>query len=354
MIEITGSLQKEAWDAGRLPPIEDLGSGLWSIPVPIPNNPLRYVLVYALELDDGIAIVDAGWNTEDAWSALTTGLDSIGASMTDVRAALITHIHPDHYGLAGRVKEYSGAQIALHRADAALIPNRYDDPKDLLSTMQTMLKAAGIPDDSIEELSMASMAIRQFVSTAEPDVLLDDGDMVDLPGIDLRAIWTPGHSPGHICFYSEKRRILLAGDHVLPRITPIVTVHTQQALNPLSDYMASLARIRDLDVDEVMPAHEYRFKPLAARIDELLAHHEGRLREVSEVIATLPGSTAWEITNNLHWAHPLDELPLYMRRAAVGEAMAHIVVLEERGQITRHDGLPIKFWPNKGDLRSRR
>ncbi len=354
MIEITGSLQKEAWDAGRLPPIEDLGSGLWSIPVPIPNNPLRYVLVYALELDDGIAIVDAGWNTEDAWSALTTGLDSIGASITDVRAALITHIHPDHYGLAGRVKEYSGAQIALHRADAALIPNRYDDPKDLLSTMQTMLKAAGIPDDSIEELSMASMAIRQFVSTAEPDVLLDDGDMVDLPGIDLRTIWTPGHSPGHICFYSEKRRILLAGDHVLPRITPIVTVHTQQALNPLSDYMASLARIRDLDVDEVMPAHEYRFKPLAARIDELMAHHEGRLREVSEVIATLPGSTAWEITNNLHWAHPLDELPLYMRRAAVGEAMAHIVVLEERGQITRHDGLPIKFWPNKGDLRSRR
>src|SRR3954463_3467096 len=104
-IDITGVLQKEAWDAHVLPPVEQVQPGLWSIPVPIPNNPLRYVLVYALELDGGgVAIVDAGWNTNDAWKALCDGLATAGGSISDVQAVLVTHIHPDHYGLAGRVR----------------------------------------------------------------------------------------------------------------------------------------------------------------------------------------------------------------------------------------------------------
>ncbi len=108
MIEVTGVLQKQAWDLHVMPPVELVRPGLWSIPVPIPNNPLRYVLVYALELDDGVAIVDAGWNTDDAWAALNSGLEEAGGSINDVQAVLVTHIHPDHYGLAGRVRERVG------------------------------------------------------------------------------------------------------------------------------------------------------------------------------------------------------------------------------------------------------
>src|SRR6202046_3356526 len=118
MVQVTGTLQKEAWDRQVMPPVEQVRPGLWSIPVPIPNNPLRYVLVYAFELDGGaIAIVDAGWNTEDAWTALTSGLEEAGGSITDVRSVLVTHIHPDHYGLAGRVREESGAWVGLHPDD---------------------------------------------------------------------------------------------------------------------------------------------------------------------------------------------------------------------------------------------
>src|SRR5579863_5321617 len=71
---ITGTAQKEAWDRQVMPEVERVRPGLWSIPVPIPNNPLRYVLVYAFELDSGIGLVDAGWNTDDAWQALNDGL----------------------------------------------------------------------------------------------------------------------------------------------------------------------------------------------------------------------------------------------------------------------------------------
>ncbi len=110
MVVVTGTRQKVAWDEKVLPPVEQVRPGLWSIPVPIPNNPLRYVLVYGFELDGGgVALVDAGWNTDAAWQALSDGLAMAGGSIGDVQAVLVTHIHPDHYGLAGRVREASGS-----------------------------------------------------------------------------------------------------------------------------------------------------------------------------------------------------------------------------------------------------
>ncbi len=115
-----------------LPPVERVRPGLWSIPVPIPNNPLRYVLVYAFETDGGsTSSTPAGTPTTPS-TRWPPGWPTAGASMADVRGVMVTHIHPDHYGLAGRVREASGAWVALHPADAALIPDRYDEPEELL------------------------------------------------------------------------------------------------------------------------------------------------------------------------------------------------------------------------------
>jgi len=97
-----------ARSAGPLPPVERIRPGIWSVPVPLPNNSLRYVFVYVFETDSGPYCVDAGWNTDEAFAALDAGLGELGASMRDVQGVLVTHIHPDHYGLAGRVREASG------------------------------------------------------------------------------------------------------------------------------------------------------------------------------------------------------------------------------------------------------
>ncbi|HEX3980830.1 MAG TPA: MBL fold metallo-hydrolase, partial [Acidimicrobiales bacterium] len=274
MITVTGVLQKEAWDLQVMPPVEQVRPGLWSIPVPIPNNPLRYVLVYALELDGGgVAIVDAGWNTDDAWNALKSGLEEAGGSIGDVRSVLVTHIHPDHYGLAGRVRDESGAWIGLHPDDAAMLQARYVEVDDLLARMRELLEFCGVPAATLPDLNMASMMIRDQVALAEPDVLFEDGKDVEVPGWDMRTVWTPGHSPGHVCFYSEAHRLLLSGDHVLPRITPNIGVHTQQIPNPLGDFLESLLKVHNLDVEEVLPAHEYRFSNLRGRVDDIISHH---------------------------------------------------------------------------------
>lgn len=341
---VTGAAQKAAWDANVLPPVERVRPGLWSVPVPIPENPLRYVLVYVLELDDGVAIIDAGWNTDEAYSALCAGLAAAGGSVNDVQAVLVTHIHPDHYGMAGRIREVSGAWIGLHPEDATMLKARYVEPEDLLERMRALLLDSGVPDQQLPDLNMASMVIRSQVALAAPDVFFEDGKRVELPGWDLRAIWTPGHSPGHVCFYSEERRLLLSGDHVLPRITPNVAVHTQQHPNPLADFLASLLKVRDLACEEVLPAHEWRFAGLDRRVDQLLAHHADRLAEIERALADQPGATAWEITVQLSWSRPWDQIPPFMQRAANGETLAHLLVLELQGRVRREGSAPIRFF----------
>ncbi|WP_432925823.1 MBL fold metallo-hydrolase [Microbispora sp. CA-135349] len=334
--------QRAAWLGGGLPEVERVRPGLWSIPVPIPINPLRYVLVYALEVPDGVVIIDAGWNTEEAYGALAAGLATAGYEITDVKAVLVTHIHPDHYGLAGRVREASGAWIGLHPADARIVHDRYDESaiESLVQRERSLLIRCGVPDMTAQELAGSSVTLRHFVTMAKPDRLIEDGDRLDLPGWDLRAMWTPGHSPGHLCFVEPRRRLLFSGDHVLARITSMVAVHPQSAANPLADYLDALRAVGKLDVEEVLPAHEYRFLELTERVDYVIGHHEERLAEICRVVAEADGSACWDIATRLTWSRGWEEIPAHMRRAANNETLAHLVWLEQRGMVTRVPGEP--------------
>lgn len=168
--------------------------------------------------------------------------------------------------------------------------------------------------------------------------MVEDGDRLPLPGWNLFEVHTPGHSPGDLCFHDPSQRLLLSGDHVLPRITPNVGVHAQSAGNPLAEFFDSLARVAALEpeVDEVLPAYEYRFAGIGARVEQLLGHHDQRLAEVEEAAT---GLTAWELTATLTWSRSWDHVSGFMRRAAVAETLAHLVLLESRGRV-RRTGLP--------------
>jgi glyoxylase-like metal-dependent hydrolase (beta-lactamase superfamily II) len=330
-----------AEEAGGLPAVEQVRPGLWSLPVPIPAVPLGYVLCYAFEVPGGVVLVDPGWNATESLLALQAGLERVGARLADVRGVLVTHIHPDHYGLAGQVREASGAWIGLHPADAALIPDRYEDVDELLARIDRWLRAAGAPENAVEELRGVSMLIRRFVVAARPDVLLEHGDRPEVPGWRLVALHTPGHTPGHLCFHEERTGVVLTGDHVLPRISPNVSFHPQSTGNPLGDYLASLKQLHAYP-GPALPGHEHRFDDLPGRVEALAAHHEKRLASAEGVVAA-GADTVWAVASRLRWSRPWPEIGGFMRRAAIGETQAHLIELERRGRLTSSGETPTRW-----------
>jgi len=331
-ITVTGHLQKEAWRVRELPPVELVRPGLWSIPVIFPNNPLRYVNVYVIEVPGGIVLVDAGWPVDEAWANLNEGLQSIGFSITDVEGVLVTHNHADHLGLAGRIRDASGAWIAMHELDAREVD--FDvDPEIFKRAGETWLIKSGVEESDMPSLIIDAGQFVEFAKIPKADRTIVDGER-PLPGAThIRTLWTPGHSPGHVCFVDEKNNLLLSGDHVLPRISPHISVHPREHGDPLGTYIDSLNAMLGMNPEEILPAHEYRFSGLDERIVQMNRHHEDRLTEVLASINEHPGASTYEISSKLTWSHGWENTQGMLRRAAMGETLAHIVHLDRRGLI---------------------
>lgn len=325
-----------------LPPVEEAAPGLWRIPLPIPGTSLPYVTVHALRVRDGVVLVDAGWPAPEVLDVLREGLAVAGASLADVRGIVISHIHPDHYGLAGRISEASGAWVAMHADEAALITRRHVDIERVVNEIADWLLQAGAPSQDDAELEATRIGVKRYLDVTAPDVLVKDGGRIKLEGWTLRAIATPGHSPGHLCFAVEGRSILLTGDHVLPRITPNVSFNPWSGPDPLGAFLASLERLRGLAVDLALPCHGHDAFDLDTRISELVAHHEERLDEALALLAD-GAETVSEVTSRMDWAIPWEEQHGFVRRSALGEAHAHLILLERRGVVERVGERPYRW-----------
>ena len=145
---ITGTEQHDAWQRRVLPPVEQVRPGVWSIPVPIPRSPLRYTLSYAFLDDAGVLLVDPGWDSAEGRAALTAGLGIAGASIAEVSGVVATHVHPDHHGLSGWVRERSGAWIGMHPAEARALPGRVWRDLDP-ATDRAWLRRHGVPESVV-------------------------------------------------------------------------------------------------------------------------------------------------------------------------------------------------------------
>lgn len=309
----------------RQPVVEQVSSGLWSIPVSWPGSPLSYTLAYLLSGRDGAVLVDTGWPTDEGWESLASGIGQAGHEITDIGHVLVTHAHPDHIGMAARVRELSGARVGMHPAEADLV-KRLRTASALEGTAG-WLRARGAPaDEAAEIVARISAAVARYTRLALPDVLIDDGSL-PVPGVALRAIWTPGHSPGHLCFYDEDRNLMLTGDHVLPRISPHIGLDGGDEADSLHDYLGSLHALTRYAPAEVLPAHEFRFTGLGERVTELLAHHKVRLAEIEHAVAAEPGASTWRIAELLSWSRGWAQTTGTARRAAVSETLAHLAYL---------------------------
>jgi glyoxylase-like metal-dependent hydrolase (beta-lactamase superfamily II) len=167
---------------------------------------------------------------------------------------------------------------------------------------------------------------------------VDDGKIVDLGGRATRLRWTPGHTDYHAVLIDERDGVLFAGDHVLPRITSNIGLYPFSRDDPLGDFLGALARLRDLPVKRVLPAHGDPFDDLAGRVDELLAHHAARLEATIAVVGTTERDAyaiARALFPVLRSAHE--------ERFALAETLAHLRHLERKARVKEIDGSPARW-----------
>jgi glyoxylase-like metal-dependent hydrolase (beta-lactamase superfamily II) len=336
---IASGADRHAW---AQPGVEDLGGGLYRIPLPLPGDALTAVNVYAIVGDDGVDLIDAGMALVQARERLTGALGELGFGLGDIKNFFITHIHQDHYTLAvelrttlrGLINLGEGERINM-KAIRAVAASR-NEPGFI--EMLYAMGAAGLADQirTIMRSQLASpLASLQW---SEPDRWLTDGAVLDLPSRTLRAIHTPGHTQGHVVFHDEAGGVLFAGDHVLPHITPSIGFQPAITRTALRDYLGSLRLMLTLPDSTLLPAHGPVGESTHARVNELLEHHEKRLEQTLDAASGDP-VTAYQAASTIPWTRrqlKLAELEPMNQLLAIGETAAHLEVLVLRGQLARH------------------
>ena len=176
----------------------EMMKGIHRIKVPLGNNPLGFVNSYLLQTEDGCILIDCGWNTEEAFAALAAGIAAAGCAFDDIRVLIITHIHPDHIGLAGRLPLQPKTRVILHEVEWRLLDNRKLEYERLVQASEEWLRINGVPKASIPLLQAAWLHMLDLIAALEVNHPVSSGECISLGDITLEVLGTPGHSMGHI------------------------------------------------------------------------------------------------------------------------------------------------------------
>jgi len=298
---------------------------------------VRSVNVYLIEGERGWSIVDSGMHTPEAEAELRAGLAAAGIAMADLKTAFITHLHPDHLGMAGTLRE-AGAQLLMHGPEIARAHEVWAADHRQINATYELFERHGMPHDVDEGMRAAWVGMGERVDPFEPIRPVANGEILDLGGRALTVVWTPGHTDHHAVLFEESTGTLISGDHVLPRITSNVGVYPGGRPDPLGDFLSALELMKTLDVKRVLPAHGEPFDDCDGRVDEILAHHALRLDETMHAVGG-GGRNAYAICRTLF---PVLR-SAHEERFALAETLAHLVYLERRARLKRIEGRPITW-----------
>lgn len=309
-----------------VPPPLSLGNGIHMIPAPLPFKSPPWVNVYVIEAGDGLLMIDCGTDWEPGRRAITDGFTELGLSESSVHTLLVSHLHPDHVGMSARLVQQLGCRFVMHERAEKLVA-RYNDTPGYVRRLRGIASIHGVPDSVVA----ASVSIERpdYMPLIEPpDHLVDDGDAIDIgAGRALEVIHTPGHEPSHICVRDSLTGILFSGDHILPRISPVI-MWDEDIGDPLADYMTSLRRLIAMGVGLTYPAHGNIIEKGDERALQILLHHDRRLGDMVDLVRSAD-ATAWSVM--LRSFRP--NLDPVSARLAFLETVSHLEHLRLEGKL---------------------
>lgn len=305
--------------------IEEITNEFYMITLPMPFR-LQHVHVFLLCHGNQVALFDTGLDTPENLLTLETAMQRIGRKVQDIVQVFITHSHIDHCGMAGRIKAMSGAEIHM---------SELSQPFTLRSDREIQLVKVfclrhGLPQDTTNYIvSLFASTRGEIAGPFHIDRCLQLHEPQGFGNWEFQAIPTPGHTRDHVSFYFPQSQMLLAGDHILPEITPNLSPDVfAPDFQPLSSFFASLELIQGLPVTKVYPAHGRPFAGLEARISELKDHHQVRKELTLKSVKAGP-KTAFQASQDIFGS----TLPEFDQFLALNETYVHLVELVGSGEI---------------------
>ena len=309
-----------------IPAAQPLDNGIHLIPVPLPYKSPPWVNVYAVESNGGLLLIDCGTDWEPGREAIRQGFSDLGLEESAVHTLVVSHLHPDHVGMSARLVNDWGCRFVMHERAAKLV-DRYNDSPGYMNRLVKIGSVHGIPDSATNAATHVERP--DYMPLLEPpDFLVGDGDTIDLgDGRSLHVVHTPGHEPAHICLRDSRTGILFSGDHILPRISPVI-MYDLDLGDVLGDYLGSLQRLIAMDLGVTYPAHGTLIDQGGERARQILLHHDRRLLDMAELVRS-EDTTAWNVM--LKSFRPnLDPL---QSRLAFLETISHLEHLRLTGRI---------------------
>jgi glyoxylase-like metal-dependent hydrolase (beta-lactamase superfamily II) len=312
--------------------IEEVQADIYKLEIPLPNNPLRAINSYVIKNSERNLMIDTGWKQDECIHALQAGLRSLGVDLRETDF-FITHLHADHLGLVSTLATET-SKIFFNQPDADRIHSGI-----ALEDLIPFARLNGFPEGELQTILHTHPGFRYRSDEHIAFHTLKEGDPLSCGGYFFLCVETPGHTWGHMCLYEAHKKILVSGDHILADITPNIQLWDDK-WDPLKEYLASLDKVYQFDIELVLPGHRRVFRNCRDRIRELKDHHQRRLDEIISILKK-GSKNAFQVGSQMSWDITYDSwdlFPVTQKWFAVGEAISHLKYLEGSG-LVRKEGM---------------
>lgn len=296
--------------------LTQVAEGIEKLVVRFPGG-MGKVNCYLFAGEKGYTVVDTGTYSDEAISTWQQVIDS-GITIDKI---VLTHTHEDHIGLAKWLRDRLGAPIIV--SDLGYQEMQDFRTNDINIRFNHLLEKHGA-----ESLNKKRRD-HSFIYDFEPDGFYSNHERVRLGDHFYEAIWTPGHAPDHFCFYHPESKLMIVGDHILQRVSPVIGLWEGKEGNPLSDYYDALKIIADYPTDLALPGHGRPIYHLQERANHIKERHDQRLSQVLEIIRTSE-KTAYQVCVEVY-----GEMDESLAVSSFMATLTRLLYLESEGKVKR-------------------